>query len=156
MGKDNASRYFELDEDGYLIGYRIEEFDYDGKPLVPVTMETLHNGRVLFLCNNLLEWFPTHFIHLKKFQLSEVKFKHVPAAFFKSYEKYHGQWNYTDLTHEKTELSVEAKALVDEGVRLFITDKYNDKKEHTEAFLVNPKDYVVSIKEVIYSFIIED
>lgn len=144
----NNSTYFNIDKNNNLIGYHCEGGEtFEDVNNIPLSMDTLNNDRILFLCNNTTEWYPNHLNNLDNFKMYSIIFKQ-PLK----YKTYNSLKKYLDLFDYNDELknyfpTNETQKLINKGCHLFILGK-NIENELTEAFLVYPKNYVLSIMEI--------
>lgn len=146
---DNCT-YFDFDNTGKLLGYHCEggeTFEYGGS--VPLTMETLDDGRLLFMGNNVDEWVPHH-LNLGDYKLYKITFDKPPKTkVFRDFNEYHELFSWNDKTN-RYDIQPKLQALIDTGYRLFVLDR-NTQDELTESFLINPKQYVRSIEEIPFT-----
>lgn len=128
---NDPSMYFK-EENGYFVGYHIEDTDVEH----PLTLETLDNDKILYLCANPVEWYSYHLPkHTELFRVLEVKFKAAPIQTTRSMNEYR---NYAD--------GVDDRYLHKPSVVVLPRTKSHD--DISEAFISKPKELVVSIKEV--------
>lgn len=132
-----------------MIAYHIEggeTFELANK--IPLSMETLHDNRPLFLCNNPKEWFPYHLKDKSGYRVLEVTFTMPERGLsFKHWDKYDELVVYSSENNDYVYSSV-LEEHISNGFHIFVLDEDNDRKELGEIMLINPTKYVTSIREI--------
>lgn len=133
--ENNPTIYFKENENGNYVGYHVDG-DENTIDKIPLSLESLNNDNKLYLCNNSEEWWPSHLEKntSKQFILLEVEFKKTKYKMYYKWDEY-------------MEASADKEIVEKTGIYLHIMNK-NDLSELTESFLVNPKDFVISIREI--------
>lgn len=133
---------------GLYVGYHVEgceTFELAGS--VPLSMETLRDDRPLFLSHSDDFWFPNH-LPEADFKLYEIQFSLPKEKTYNSYKEYQ---KVNPWFHEESKTYIYSKALeklIDEGYHMFSVGE-NEKKELPESFIINPTQYVKSIKKIV-------
>lgn len=155
--RGKLSNYFKDNGDGTYTAYHVEGGEtldihkVIDKEYNNLTLKTLSNKHPLFICNNPYEWFPSHSTDFSKYKILEIKFKKPPfyvEGIFKNYQDlFYFIFEERSDQKEKYRLSERGIKLHNSGIDLFIYDS-SDGVELSEAFLLFPKNYVISIKNL--------
>jgi hypothetical protein len=127
------------------VGYHVEGGEtFELSKTGELSMGTLDNARPLYMCDNPVEWYPAHLKYHRDYRVYAISYN-VPTLSlnFKNWEEYNSlvEWDGKKYIRSK-----DLKKYISAGYHLFTLDKDNDKGELTEFILINPKEYVVSIK----------
>lgn len=113
---------------------------------IPLSIASLDNDRPLFLCHDPQPW------RIKESEsptrLYQVEFKAPNSRWSTSiFNDYQNLLLYSE-SKNSYQPSETLTTFMNAGVNLFALDEKNDRGEISEFFLMHPKEYVVSIREV--------
>lgn len=148
-GSENPDLEFQQLPSGLYVGYHVEggeTFELAGS--IPLSMETLHNGRPLYLSNSKEHWFSTH-LKAEDFRVYEIHFEMPPHKTYDTYAEYQKVNPMWDETNRCYRYSAELEHLIDQGYHMFSVGK-NEKGEIPESFIINPTHYVKKIVSINY------
>jgi GNAT superfamily N-acetyltransferase len=153
LPKFSDEHYFRNVGGNTYVGYHVEQSDIAfSSAKSGLSMETLSDDRLLFLCNNPDEWFPNHLTgHIDQdevFQVYEVTFTAPMGLEFYKNDTFHSLHYLDGINGNKQKLERRANRLANRGFHLFVLKQHNDHNELSEAFLCYPKKYVKSIKMI--------
>ncbi len=119
-----------------------------------LSLDSLDNERLLFLSRDIDSW--QSFIEDQRLYRVTIKpVKEYPII--SEWDKYFNLSTFSTIHGIKKHTvgkNTELASYVDEGYRLFELDKFNDKNELPELFLVKPKESVLSIEDITTQFFI--
>lgn len=151
--------YFEKTQEGFAIGYHVEGGETFNEAGVgeALSLDSLTDQKLLYLCANPHEWFPYHLkvpYHLKEqeneYRVYKVVFKPPTSLIVSEWQTYFDL--KPDLISNRIKDKDRATQLSDLGVNLVIYPGQDDKKELSEAFLMYPRRWVVSIEKAAHIF----
>lgn len=132
---------------GLYVGYHAEggeTFDLSGN--VPLTMETLHDDRPLFLSYSKDHWFAEH-LPKGSVVLYEIHFvlpKQMNYSSYDEYQKVNPGWDENNKVYISTP---KLTKLISEGYNMFSVG-VNEIGETPESFIINPTKYVKDIIKI--------
>lgn len=133
---------------GQYVGYHVEGCEtFELAGCIPLSMQTLHDDRQLYLSASKDDWFPTH-LKEKDFSLYEIHFEMPKHKEFDSYNEY---WKINPTWSDKTRSytrSKELNKLITQGYEMFSIGE-NEKGETPESFIINPTKHVKSITKIL-------
>lgn len=145
--------YFEKTQEGFAIGYHVEGGDTFNEAGVGETLSlgSLTDQKLLYLCANPHEWFPYHLKEQEnEYRVYKVVFKPPTSLIVSEWQTYFDL--NPDLISNRIKDKDRATQLSDLGVNLVIYPGQDDKKELSEAFLMYPRRWVVSIEKAAHIF----
>ena len=138
---------FTLLENGLYVGYHVEGHDtFDLAGAIPLSMETLHDERPLFLSTNKEDWFPDH-LPRADMRVYEIQFalpKEKICLTYKEYQIYNPGWNETERKYIRP---AELEKLIAQGYHM-VSVGQNERREIPESFIIYPTLYVKSISQI--------
>lgn len=145
--------YFEKTQEGFAIGYHVEGGETFNEAGVGETLSlgSLTDQKLLYLCANPHEWFPYHLKEQEnEYRVYKVVFKPPTSLIVSEWQTYFDL--NPDLISNRIKDKDRATQLSDLGVNLVIYPGQDDKKELSEAFLMYPRRWVVSIEKAAHIF----
>lgn len=142
----STQSFFKRDGEGNYIAYHWEGGEsYDEAGRFPLSMETL-NERPLFIGPSPDEWDPKHLPDRKNYTLYQIKIKPMDLVRFTEFDTYHSLLTTNKESSYLSE-SEYLERLKSFSFRLFVLGE-NDQNELKEAFLLNPRKYIISIEKI--------
>ena len=139
---------FEQDEEGLHIAYHVEgDETFKQVGSIPLSMETLQDHRPLFVSNNKEDWLSDHLPEGSTW-LYEIRFtmpKQKVFGTYKEYQEVNPGWNEKNKEYV---YSKKLEKLLKEGYRMFSVGE-NELYETPESFIINPVQYIKSIKKIL-------
>lgn len=128
-----------------LIGYHIEGGEtFENVDCIPLSMETISNNRPLFICKDPFQW-NCDYLNTP-LRILEIGFlPHIKEFNTHLNEVYHSLFKWREMTKDYIYGDLVRN---NSYINLFTLNEINDCNELQESFIVNPADWVKSIKVI--------